>query len=401
MPQAKSSSAADLSPIELTNLSPDSFFGPYPDPQNPIDPNTGNGPLGPYSLRYYLYKANDTLVVGGQAAVLGAYLNAVPAGNNVSIQATDLIIAASFPPIPQADIQIYCRHLTIPAGVTVTIDVSATGQVAADEDETVAAWSIKQADEGQPGQNGVTVAEAWAQDGADAQTLYGPPPTYPASTDGAPQILYPFGQNGETGGNITIICDELDLDGTLVLNANGRNGYSGCPGQQGGSAATGGTAGQGGDGQAGGWGGNGGGVTVQYRTLTSGNIANLQMNANGLEPGLPGAVGPGGSPNGADGGSPPGSPPGIDGSTSSGSFTDASVLGQAFDEIYLLKAVETVKLQYMLNEPMAFSSAAPDPNNDPQKAVKGMLVWLQSVLSGYATLGSNPSDSDYRKNIYI
>jgi hypothetical protein len=405
MPQARSSSAADLSPIELTNLSPDSFFGTYPDPQN------DDGSLGPYSQRYYLYKANDTLVVGGQAAVLGAYLNAVPAGNNVSIQATDLIIAASFPPIPQADIQIYCRHLTIPAGVTVTIDVSATGQASAEEDENVAKWPINQAAEGQPGQNGVTVANAWAQDGADAQTSYGPPPTVPASTDGAPPILYPFGQNGETGGNITIICDELQLDGTLVLNANGRNGYSGCPGQPGGSAATGQTAGQGGDGQAGGSGGNGGGtsaalsrgVTVQYRTLTSGNIAtDLIMNANGGQPGQAGTPGPGGSPNGADGGFPPGSPPGIDGSTSSGSFTDASVLGQAFDEIYLLKAVETAKLQYMLNEPMAFSSAAPDPNNDPQKAVKDMLVWLQSVLSGYATLGLNPSDSDYRKtNLHL
>ena len=63
MPQAKSSVAADLSPIALTNLSPDSFFGSYQDPQN-LD-----GSLGPYSKRYYLYKANDTLVVGGNGAL--------------------------------------------------------------------------------------------------------------------------------------------------------------------------------------------------------------------------------------------------------------------------------------------------------------------------------------------
>ena len=132
MPQVKSAVAADPSPIALTNLSPDSFFGSYQDPQNE------DGSLGPYSERYYLYKANDTLVVGGQPAVLGAYLDAVPAGNNVSIQATHLYIAASFPPIPQADIQIYCRHLTIPAGVTVTIDVSAQGKVPADGDENMA-----------------------------------------------------------------------------------------------------------------------------------------------------------------------------------------------------------------------------------------------------------------------
>ena len=146
-PQAKSGVAANLSPVALTNLSPDSFFGSYQDPQNQ------DGSLGPYSERYYLYKANDTLVVGGQAAVLGAYLNAVPAGNNVSIQATNLIIAASFLPIPQADIQIYCRHLTIPAGVTVTIDVSAQGKVPADGDENMAKAAVKQAAEGQPGQS--------------------------------------------------------------------------------------------------------------------------------------------------------------------------------------------------------------------------------------------------------
>jgi hypothetical protein len=284
MPQAKSAVAADLSPIALTNLSPDSFFGSYQDPQNQ------DGSLGPYSQRYYLYKANDTLVVGGQAAVLGAYLNAVPAGNNVSIQATNLIIAASFPPIPQADIQIYCRQLVIPAGVSVTIDVSAEADD--DGDKNMAEAPVKRAAEGQPGADGTDVAKAWAQDisSAKGQSSVSPDPLY-----GAP-IDYAFGQNGENGGNIMIICDELQLDGTLILNANGRNGYSGCPGQQGGSAASGQTADKGGDGQPGGWGGNGGAVTVQYRTLTSGNIANLQMNGNSGQPGLPGTPGSGGRP---------------------------------------------------------------------------------------------------------
>jgi len=102
--------------------------------------------------------------------------------------------------------------------------------------------------------------------------------------------------------------------------------------------------------------------------LTSGNIATgLQMNANAGKAGLAGAVGKGGSPNGADGGSPPGSPAGTDGSTSVSTFTDASLLGQAFDEIYLLKAVETAKLQYMLNEPTAFSSAAPADSTATQQ----------------------------------
>ena len=104
MQQAKLSATADLSPIALTNLSPDSFFGSYQDPQNL------KGDLGPYSERYYLYKANDTLIVGGLngVATMGAYINAIPTGNNVSIQATNLIIATSMT-IPQADIQIYCR----------------------------------------------------------------------------------------------------------------------------------------------------------------------------------------------------------------------------------------------------------------------------------------------------
>ena len=79
------------------------------------------------------------------------------------------------------------------------------------------------------------VAKAWAQDSSSAKGQSSVPadPSY-----GAP-IDYAFGQNGENGGNITIICDELQLDGTLILNANGRNGYSGCPGQQGGGAGTG------------------------------------------------------------------------------------------------------------------------------------------------------------------
>lgn len=243
MPQAKLSVAADLSPIALTNLSPDSFFGSYQDPQNQ------DGSLGPNHERYYVYKANDTLIVGGEngAAVLGAYLDAIPAGNNVSTQATNLLIATSIT-TPQADIQIYCRHLTIPAGATVTIDVSAKADD--DLDKTAAQATVKQAAEGQPGQNGPTVATAWVQDiaGAKGQSSVPSDPSY-----GAP-INYPFGRSGENGGSITIICDELQLDGTLILNANGRNGYSGCPGQPGGSAATGQTAGQGGDGQGGGWG---------------------------------------------------------------------------------------------------------------------------------------------------
>jgi hypothetical protein len=191
------------------------------------------------------------LVVGGQAAVLGPYLNAVPAGNNVSIQATSLIIAASFPPIPQADIQIYCRSLTIPAGASVTIDVSADADDDADNNNVNA--PVKQAADGQPGANGTDVANAWAQDikSARSQNLT----TVPTDPLDGPSIDYAFRQTGENGGNITIICDELQLDGTLILNANGRNGYSGCPGQQGGSAATGQTAGQGRDGQAGGQGG--------------------------------------------------------------------------------------------------------------------------------------------------
>lgn len=278
MPQAKLSVAADLSPIALTNLSPDSFFGSYQDPQNQ------DGSLGPNHERYYVYKANDTLIVGGEngAAVLGAYLDAIPAGNNVSIQAMNLLIATSIT-TPQADIQIYCRHLTIPSSVTVTIDVSAEADD--DLDKTAARATVKQAAEGQPGQNGATVAKAWAQDITSAK---GQPSVPPDASYGAP-INYPFAQNGENGGSITIICDELQLDGTLILNANGRNGYSGCPGQPGGSAAAGQTAGQGGDGQGGGWGGNGGTVTVQYRTLTSGNIATgLQMHANSGQPGLRG-----------------------------------------------------------------------------------------------------------------
>jgi hypothetical protein len=38
MPQPKSSVAADLSPIALTNLSPDSFSRSYQDPQNQTGP---------------------------------------------------------------------------------------------------------------------------------------------------------------------------------------------------------------------------------------------------------------------------------------------------------------------------------------------------------------------------
>jgi hypothetical protein len=319
----------------------------------------------------------------------------------VSIQATNLIIAASFPAIPQADIQIYCRQLTIPAGASVTIDVSAKADDDADNHNVNA--PVTQAAEGQPGADGTTVANAWAQDikNAQGQTTVPTDPLYGAPND------YAFGQTGENGGNITIICDELQLDGTLILNANGRNGYSGCPGQQGGSAATGQTAGQGGDGQAGGQGGNGGTVTVQYRTFTSNTNktidTDLQMNANPGQPGQPGTPGKGGSPNGASGSSPTAAFSGSGGSTSVSTFTDASLLGQAFDEIYLLKAVETAKLQYMLNEPMAFYSDAPADTDF--KAVQDMLVWLQSVLSGYATLsgdgtlaGNPPTDSDNRKN---
>ena len=382
MSQAKSSLSSDVSPIALTNLSPDSFYGSYADPQN----ITGS----PYDHRYYIYKANDTLIVGGLngEALLGAYIDTIPTGNNVLIQATNLIIATSLT-IPRADIQIYCRHLTIPAGVSVTIDVSAAGDD--DTDKMMVSAAVKQAAEGQPGQNGATVAKAWAQDILNAGDT--PPPADPDY--GAP-INYQFGQNGEDGGSITIICDELQLDGTLILNANGRNGYTGCPGQPGGSAAAGQTAAQGGDAQAGGWGGNGGAVSIQYRTLTSGDLNTaLQMNANPGNAGMAGAAGPGGSPNGANGNSAPGSTAGIGGSTSNSTFTGASVLGQAFDEIYLLKAVETAKLQYMLNEPTAFSA---NPADTTYKPVQDLLVWLQSVLSGYATLGNNPGDSDYRKN---
>lgn len=79
------------------------------------------------------------------------------------------------------------------------------------------------------------------------------------------------GMPGETGSNLFIYSDDIQIDGSLTINLNGGDGGDGGDGGQGGGGGPGtrvcpgGDGGQGGSGMRGGNGGNGGNLTIQCK----------------------------------------------------------------------------------------------------------------------------------------
>lgn len=79
------------------------------------------------------------------------------------------------------------------------------------------------------------------------------------------------GANGETGSNLFIYSDDIQIEGSLTINLNGGDGGDGGDGGQGGGGGPGtrvcpgGDGGQGGSGMRGGNGGNGGNLSIQCK----------------------------------------------------------------------------------------------------------------------------------------
>lgn len=242
---------------------------------------------------------------GTQGLYLGqdqnnAYVEYVEPGKNLTVCAVDIYLLGSIK-IPQGDVQLYCRTLTIPAGMAATIDVSGPAP-----DLTYQTAKTAEPQTSPPQADGTGVK---GKNGSDMK-----------GDD-------PWGDQGAQGGTITIYCDTIQLDSDLNLNAVGGQGYAGIDGQAGGDGATGadgrqeqktgvgqhgqrfphpavtisnpqdgGRGGQGGDGLAGGCGGDGGTVTCTYRTCTYrtkvSDSSQIQLNT---QPGSRGANGTGGA----------------------------------------------------------------------------------------------------------
>lgn len=92
----------DAPTVALINLMPENFQAQIEEIQS-----------APYITRTYIYKASDTLRIG-QTQGAGDAIDIIPAGANLTVQAMTVEIWGDIA-IPQADIQIYCRTLSIPA----------------------------------------------------------------------------------------------------------------------------------------------------------------------------------------------------------------------------------------------------------------------------------------------
>ncbi|MCW5912489.1 MAG: hypothetical protein KIT62_15580 [Cyclobacteriaceae bacterium] len=80
-----------------------------------------------------------------------------------------------------------------------------------------------------------------------------------------------YGHNGENGNNLFIYSDDIQINGSLIINLNGGNGGRGGDGGNGGGGGPGtrvcpgGDGGQGGSGMRGGHGGDGGNLSIQCK----------------------------------------------------------------------------------------------------------------------------------------
>lgn len=346
----------------LTNLNPDYYKTIESDEDSP----------SPYLTRTMIYSTLDSLPISQVLPSAYAYFEAIPDNTNLTLQALHIILAGNIT-IPDGDIQIYCKTLTIVGDMT--IDVSAKKMEAIHFSQA----EVGQAPKGQGGKSGAYLVE---------------------------ENQLPFyNSKGNRGGNITIICQEIKWSesASLKLKANGEQGRPGHDGQRGGDAAETLSAGRGGDAQSGGEGGDGGSIAIQYVKTT--NLTNLSMEALGGEAGSAGRPGLGGGmssnhPAGLEGNAAQPTLSGEAGDRSARVLIDLGEIGQAFDEAFLLKAVQRAKLIYLQNQPEMYQEGG-SPSEEWKKDWANLLelmVWIQSALTPYITITQGSSLTDIRKN---
>ncbi len=247
----------------------------------------------PLKKRTVIYHTNSQGLYLDQDSK-NVYIQNIDSDKNLTVCAVNVYLMGNIK-INGGDVQIYCKNLTVPSNLAVTIDVSGSPP-------ELKYQQVKAADP----QNSLPQADGTGVPGKHGRELKG--------TD-------LWGESGKNGGSITIHCDTLQLDSDLTLNANGGQGYAGINGQTGGDGASGtdgrterttwstrgGThtsadqkisdptpgrsGGQGGDGFAGGCGGDGGNITCTYKALST---QKYQINTS-VKPGDRGANGNPGS----------------------------------------------------------------------------------------------------------
>lgn len=346
----------------LTNLNPDYYKTIESDEDSP----------SPYSTRTMIYSTLDNLPISQVRPIAYPYFEPIPDNTNLTIQALHLLLAGNIS-IPDGDIQIYCKTLTI-VGV-VTVDVSAKNMEVAYFPQT----EIEQAAKGTGGKSGAHLVE---ENG----------------------LLF-YNSKGNRGGNITIICQEIlwGENASLTLKANGEQGRPGHNGQRGGDATEDLPAGRGGDAQSGGEGGDGGSITIQYVNTT--NLSNLTMEALGGSAGSAGIPGLGGGMSsthfaGLEGNAAQPTLSGEAGDRSARVLIDLGEMGRACDEAFMLKVVQRAKLIYLQNQPEMYQDGG-SPSEEWKKDWANLLelmIWIQSALAPYMTITKTSSLADIRKN---
>jgi hypothetical protein len=263
--------AAEPQPDVLANTNPN-FYSTEVEETDPVLKQI-------FSRRTLFYHTGDQPLFLGQDpnSKVAAF---VPKDRHLTVCALNLSLAAAIK-IPRGDVRLYCQTLTIEKDLSASIDVSPK-----DLDVEYLAVLAAAPQTGAPGTSG--------QSGAGHNH----------------SLNKQYGENGATGGSITVICDRIILNDKLELKASGGSGYPGADGQDAVAGANGSDGkmwhfigqdeaghvtdsrdgwdshseaghpgGSGGDALKGGDGGDGGSINVRYRQLEGSDKLRLDAKA--------------------------------------------------------------------------------------------------------------------------
>lgn len=297
--------------------------------------------------RLTLYATSDEPLILCQ--VKGAAPEAIVPPNNfdLTVHALDVCVLGPLS-FPGRNVKIYCRKLT-----AMTLDTAEAQEAA------------------------INVSGAPPKSGMDRPKLCGSTASGSAkgksgaelNTDGA------YGKPGSPAGTITIVCDTLDVNSPLTIAANGGQGTAGADGEKGGPEG-----GPGGDALAGGPGGGGGAVELRFTRLI-GIPSKLNVQNEGGPHGANGHPGDPGNPSAHRGAAAPPVTPALPGALTMQGDLSLDMLGDLFDEVFLVRTVQKAKRLYMMNQPTAFDGNVALPAG--WTTLGQLLQWLRSVLGHY------------------
>jgi hypothetical protein len=359
----KSSVGLPMSTSTMSNANPDFF-------RTLVADNVGNA----YQHRTIIVSTLPELVIG-QGDGGETIFHKVPLDTNLTIQALTVTLYGTIS-IPQGDVLIACKTLHVLAGSLdkdtkverpgATLDVSTRNEMVLEPFTPKVITEPSTA--GTPGAPGDTIAKS-IRDG-DGKFI--------VKKDGEQP---PYGADGGSGGTITIYCDEIVLDGILLLEANGSDGYAGCNGQDGSPVDAGNAdikAGAGGKGGSGGKGGDGGRILLGYRTVDHPErLISSATPGNSGKPGQAGHVG--GDSRRAYGESADPTPPAAAGEVLEQTL-DLPTLGTHLDDELLAKLVQRAGSIYLFNQPERYyGEETIFPKVWP--VLGALLTWLDGVLN--------------------